>query len=103
MPFIKKTAHFNDSKISELPKNGRVRLLGTIVNLNKSSFFLDDGTGIVEVLFDSEDKLSYINSGQRVKVIADVIGEKCFGCCVQEINNFDIELNRKIRENTIKF
>ena len=78
----------------------RVKLLGTIIDLNDNAMMLDDGSGKLEIGFD--ENLAYLQTGQMVRVIARIFplidGFQCKGEVVQVLNNFDINLYRKAKK-----
>lgn len=78
-------------------KDVRVRILGTVIGYGQSSLILDDGTGNIEVVF--EERPSYVNQGQIIRVIARIIplteGFECRGEIVQLLDGIDINLYKQ--------
>lgn len=103
MPAMKKVMHFSDAEISSIPRNGRVRLFGTVINVNDNAILLDDKSGAAEIMFENQDKPSSFNCGQKVCVIADIIDGKLFGACAQTVDDFDVQLNKNVRSFVKKF
>ena len=81
----------------------RIRIMGTVIGTGQNTIVVDDGTGKVEIIFD--DRPSYINTGQRIRVVTRILplidGFECRGECVQQLDGFDTAMYKKARE-TIK-
>lgn len=77
----------------------RVRILGTVIGIDKNSLIVDDGTGRLEILFDEKP---FLREGQLVKIITRILplidGFQCKGECIQVLDNFDIGLYKHTRE-----
>ena len=81
-------------KISEISKNDkRIALIGKVVEINENSFWLDDGSGKKEIIFEGE-----IEKGSFVRVFCSVIGEKLKADILQKINEKDFYLFEKFNE-----
>ncbi len=90
-----------EKRISEIiPESDvRVRLIGTVINVNENSIVLDDGSGKTEILFDEKPNVS---QGEVVRVVARVIplleGFQCRAECIQNLKDFDIDLYKKAKK-----
>jgi len=76
----------------------RVKLIGTVLDVQNGTVVIDDGTGRLQVSFNED--LSYLNQGQMIKVITRVLplidGFECRGEVIQILNNFDVELYKQV-------
>ncbi len=81
----------------------RVRIIGTVLEAEKDSIVLDDGTGATEVFLDQDD-LNSVQEGQRIRVLGRVLPTpdsfELQGEIVQDMNDLDMEHYRTVREHT---
>lgn len=92
-----------EKSISEIQDSDtRVRILGTVIDLTDGSLLVDDGTGKIEILFDTNDQLVGLSQGKLVRVVTRIMplieGYACKGECVQVLDGFDLELYRKAKK-----
>jgi len=78
----------------------RVRITGTVIDTGENSIMIDDGSGKVEVLF--ETPTSYVREGQFIRVVTRVLplidGFECKGEIVQNMDNFDLSLYKDAKK-----
>jgi len=89
-----------ERKISGIgPQDSRVSLVGTVVDFEENVMVIDDGTGKIEVVFESPP---HVKSGQRVMVIGKVMpaedGAQLQGETLREFPDADLELWRRVGE-----
>ena len=105
---IKRRLPAVERKISEIQpeRDIRVRILGTIIDIINSSLLVDDGTSKVEVTFENPEAIAGLRQGQVIRVIARgmplIGGFACKGECVQLLEDFDLELYKKVKETMEK-
>jgi hypothetical protein len=79
----------------------RVRVVGTLIDVDDSSVALDDGTGTVEVFLE-EDDLEEVEENQRVRVIGRVLPTpdsfEIQGEIVQDFSDVDPELHDRVKK-----
>lgn len=93
MPAVERT-------VSEItPQDIRVRVIGTVVDQKDGRMVLDDGTGKIDVTFEKPPEK---DSKGLVRVFGKVIsmegGMELQGELVQELDGFDLDLWKKVRE-----
>ena len=82
----------------------RVRVLGTVVNFDKNEGWLmiDNGTGIMEIIFDDEKWLSNLKVGMIVRVFGRPIFQaeqvSMRGELLQDFSGVDVDLYKKVLE-----
>lgn len=78
----------------------RVRITGTVIDAKDNSIIIDDGSGKIEVFFESPS--SYVREGQFIRVITRVLplvnGFECKGEVVQNMENFDLNLYKDAKK-----
>jgi len=90
-----------ERKITEIhpEMDVRVKLMGTVIDFSSNSIVLDDGSGKVEIFFE---KGPLVQKGQLIKVITRVLplidGFECRGECIQNLDDFDIDLYKKAKD-----
>lgn len=95
LPAVEKT-------ISDInPKSDiRVRITGTVIDSKENSIIIDDGSGKVEVLFESQP--AYAREGQFIRVITRILpmvsGYECKGEVIQNMENFDLNLYKDAKK-----
>jgi len=81
----------------------RVRIIGTVLETDKDSVMLDDGTGATEVFLDQED-IDSVTEGQRVRIFGRVLPTpdsfELQGEIVQDMSDLDMEQYRQVRDHT---
>jgi RNase P/RNase MRP subunit p29 len=87
-------------KISEIsPNDIRVRILGTVIDKKDNILVIDDGSGKIQVTFNEPVKFE---TNHLVRVFGRVMpleeGFEIQGELVQDMNNVDLELYRKVEE-----
>lgn len=105
---IKRRATAVEKNIAQIQpdKDIRVRLIGTVIDVKENSLVIDDGSGKVEILFDQPELIAGITPGQLVRVITRILplidGYECRAECVQNLENFDIDLYKRAEEINIR-
>lgn len=101
----KKIPVAKEKEIAEIQKNdARVRITGTIVskNENANSIDIDDGTGKVTVLLQSENRFSQLETEDFIRVIGSVLafdeGFEIKGDIIQDFSEIDKELYKKVKK-----
>jgi RNase P/RNase MRP subunit p29 len=89
-----------ERKISGIgPHDSRVSIVGTVVDSGENVMVVDDGTGKIDIVFESPVQ---VRSGQRVRVVGKVMqaedGPQMQGEAVQEFPEADLELWRRVGE-----
>lgn len=98
---IKRRAVAIEKSIAQIQpeKDIRVRLIGIVIDVKENSLVIDDGSGKVEILFDQPIT---VRQGQLVRVITRILplidGYECRAECVQNLENFDIDLYKRAKE-----
>lgn len=86
--------HYIPKKISDLKQTDRkVAIMGKIISAEENSFVVDDESGKVEIF--SEEP---VESNKLVRAFCTVIEGRLKADAVQDLNNFDLNLYRKIKE-----
>ncbi len=79
----------------------RVRITGTVIDLDEESVTLDDGTGSVEV-FMQEDDIEDIEDNQKVRVLGRVLptpdGFEVQAEVVHDLEDVDFEKFSKVKK-----
>jgi hypothetical protein len=93
MPALEKT-------VSEMtPQDMRVRVIGTVLDRKEERLVLDDGTGKIDVSFEKPPE---VGNQKLVRVFGRVIsmegGLELQGEVIQELDGFDLDLWKKVRE-----
>ncbi len=89
--------------VEDISENdGRVSVIGTIVDKTESRVVLDDGTGKLEVSFDLSKDLSKLEEGNLVRVVGRPREESLEGEVIQDFQDFDKELYKKALERIEK-
>lgn len=77
----------------------RIRLTGTVIDVNSTALVLDDGTGKIEIIFEDHPQ---VNVGQMVRVVTRVLplidGFQCRGEAIQTMDGFDTDLYKKAKD-----
>lgn len=80
-------------------KDIRVRLLGTVANKSNNSITLEDDSGNIEILMDSE-VVNSLKLGEMLRIFCRVIqndsGFELRSEIIQDMNNIDKELYQKV-------
>ena len=89
------SSHYKPKKVSEinLKTDSRVSVLGKIAELGENSFFLDDGSGKIEMISEA-----MIEPGNLARVFCSVVGNQLKADVVQSLNNFDSDLFNRVKE-----
>lgn len=101
MPDIRRRLPGIEKKISSIQPESdiRVRLTGTVIDIGTNSLVLDDGTGKVEIVLEEQPR---VNVGQMARVIARILplidGFQCRGEVVQSLDDFDMNLYKKVND-----
>lgn len=87
--------HYKPKNISEvnLKADNRVAVIGRVVEMGENSFFLEDKTGKIEIVFDG-----MIENNQLVRAFCSITDEKLKADIVQDLKNFDVEMFFKVKE-----
>ncbi len=96
---MKKRLPAKEKLVSEIQQNDiRVRILGTVIDRNESSIFVDDGSGRLEILTEGQNP----DIGKMVRVVTRILpltgGFEARAECMQDMAGFDVELYRRARE-----
>jgi len=79
----------------------RVRIVGTVLDMEDESVTLDDGTGTVEVFMQS-DELDELEESQRIRVLGRVLPTpdsfEIQAEVVQDLSDVDIENYNKVKK-----
>lgn len=79
----------------------RVRLVGTVIDMESESIQIDDGTGTVEV-FMEEDQLDKAEDGEKIRVLGRVMpipdGFEIRAEVVHDMSDVDIEKYNKVKK-----
>ena len=100
MPIQKRLAAI-EKNIAEInPKTDvRIRLMGIVIGKSDNTVVLDDGSDKVDISFN--ESIDYLKIGQKIRVITRVMpsinGFECIGECIQNLDDFDISLYRKVK------
>lgn len=82
-------------------QGGRVRILGTVLEVRDDSIMIDDGTGTTEVFVNEEDRES-LQDGQRVRVFGRVLPTpdsfEIQGEIVQDMSELDMDLYEDVAD-----
>ncbi|MEM5802307.1 MAG: hypothetical protein QXQ18_02905 [Candidatus Aenigmatarchaeota archaeon] len=81
----------NVSSISK--SDTQVALIGKITETLENSFLLSDDTGNIEIFFDGP-----VEKGKIVRVFCRLIDGSLKADIVQELNNFDLNLYKKVKD-----
>jgi len=98
---IQKRLPAKERIIAEInPRNDiRVRITGMVIGKFNNTLVIDDGSKEVEITFN--ESIGYLNVGQLIRVIARVMpssdGFQCIGECIQNLDDFDINLYKKAK------
>ncbi|MBL7159979.1 MAG: hypothetical protein ISS95_00270 [Candidatus Aenigmarchaeota archaeon] len=92
-----------EKSISEIQDSDtRIRILGTIIDLTDGSLLIDDGSGKMEIMFDSNEHLLGLKPRQLIRVVTRIMplieGYACKGECVQTLDGFDLESYKKAKK-----
>lgn len=86
--------HYIPKKISDLKQaDKKVAIMGKIIQAEENSFIIDDESGKVEIF--SEER---VESDKMVRAFCTVIEGRLKADAVQDLNNFDLNLYRRIKE-----
>jgi len=76
-------------------------LTGTVIDSSANSIVLDDGSGKIEIYFEDQPK---VKNGQMVRIITRLLpmidGFECKGEVIQNLEGFNLELYKKVKEIT---
>lgn len=84
------------------PEDVRVAIIGTVVNKEEYILVIDDGSGNIEVEFESEEKTEDFEESDKVRVIGRPSDDIFYGEFVQDLSDIDLELYEKAREKMLK-
>jgi len=89
------SSHYKPKKVSEinLKTDSRISVLGKIAELGENSFFLDDGSGKIEIISEAA-----IEPGNLARVFCSVVDVQLKADVVQSLNNFDSDLFNRVKE-----
>jgi len=89
------TYHYRPKKVSEInvKTDNRVSILGKITELGENSFFVDDGSGKVEIISETA-----IEPSTLVRVFCSVADQQLKADVVQSLNNFDLDLFNRVKK-----
>ncbi|KXA89835.1 hypothetical protein AKJ57_04820 [candidate division MSBL1 archaeon SCGC-AAA259A05] len=87
-------------------EEGKVQIVGEVVELDEKELFLDDGTGSIRVLFEDSSMVKDLDRGSAARVFGSSpsLGEG-FGLraeIIQPLDGLDLDLYREVREETKK-
>lgn len=96
---LKKRLPAKEKLVSEIQQNDiRVRILGTVIDRNENSVFVDDGSGRLEILTEGRCP----GAGKMVRIVTRILpltgGFEARAECMQDMAGFDVELYRRARE-----
>ena len=75
-------------------EDGRVSIIGTLIDKEEGKMTVDDGTGSIEVVFDGDVS---VKVGKTVRVIGKVSQDGFItGEAVQDFSGFNIQLYKEI-------
>ncbi len=103
MPERQRRAPAVPKDIEEIePKDDiRVRIIGTVIDVDEDSVTVDDGTGTVEVFLE-EDDLDDVEENQRIRVLGRVLPTpesfEIQGEIVQDFEDVDPELYDRVKK-----
>lgn len=82
-------------------QGGRVRILGTVLEVRQDSLMVDDGTGSTEVFVNADDREA-LEEGQRIRVFGRVLPTpdsfEIQGEIVQDMSELDMDRYQQVRE-----
>ncbi len=88
------TYHYVPKQVSEVtPTDSKVTIMGNVVAVGENSFVLDDGTGKIEILSDTQ-----VERTKLVRVFCSVVEEKLKSDIVQDVEGLDVNLFKKVKE-----
>lgn len=89
------TSHYKLRKVAEInfEKDNKIALVGKVLEQLENSFVLEDETGNIEIFFGGE-----LRKDQVVRVFCSIIDNQLKADIVQSLNNFNLELFRKIED-----
>ncbi|MGC8816641.1 MAG: hypothetical protein ACP5PX_02350 [Candidatus Hadarchaeum sp.] len=80
----------------------RVRVVGLVVDKRDSEFTLDDGSGLLTVIFDDPAVASGIEIGAKVRVFGSPLlvsgAKELHADIVQRVDKLDLNLYREVRQ-----
>jgi hypothetical protein len=87
--------HYRPKKVSEInvKADSRVSTLGKVTELGEKSFFLDDGSGKIEIISEAA-----VEPNKLVRAFCSVVDSQLKADVVQSLNNFDLDLFNRIKE-----
>lgn len=84
------------------PDDVRVAVIGTVVDSEEEVVVIDDGSGNIEVEFDSIEKTEDFEEGDMVRIIGRPSDEIFYGEFIQDFSDFDIELYQEAKQKLKK-
>jgi len=91
--------HYKPKKISKIvASDRRVAVVGKVHSVSSGSFILEDESGKIEI-FGKEIELK---EGGVVRVFCSIEGDRLKADVIQNLENFDVELFKKVEELYIK-
>jgi uncharacterized protein YdeI (BOF family) len=85
---------YRNRNISAISKSdSEIILVGEVVDKMENSFILKDDTGSIEIFSDE-----IVEKGKIVKVFCKLVDGKLKADIVQDLNNFDLNLYKKVKE-----
>jgi hypothetical protein len=86
--------HYRPRKVSEIkPTDGRVALMGRVVEVKEASFVLEDESGKAEVFSGEKPEV-----GKLVRVFCSAEGERLNADILQDLSKLDLDLFKKVSE-----
>ncbi|RLG57627.1 MAG: hypothetical protein DRN83_01350 [Hadesarchaea archaeon] len=88
-------------KISEIKiSDGRVRVIGLVVDKKETEFTLDDGTGHLTVIFDDPAEVGDLKVGSKVSIFGTPLSvsgsNELHAEIIQIVDELDLELYNKV-------
>ncbi len=87
-------SNYTPKHISEVsPRDSRVSITGSVDTVGENLFVLDDGTGKIEISSEVP-----VQKNKLVRVFCSVVDERLKADIVQDMEGFDLELFKKVKE-----
>ncbi|KXA94321.1 hypothetical protein AKJ65_04810 [candidate division MSBL1 archaeon SCGC-AAA259E19] len=93
--------------VSEVSSDeGKVQIVGEVVELDEKELSLDDGTGGIRVLFEDPSMVKDLDRGSAARIFGSVSsleeGFELRAEIIQPLDGLDLDLYREVREETKK-
>lgn len=85
------------------PEDIRVAVIGTVVDIEGRVLMVDDGTGKLDIEFESPEETEEFASGDKVRVVGRNRVESFEGEAVQDFSGFDPDLYSEVKEKLERF